>query len=552
MTRSQVRLLYIGFLFLPHTYTCSIYNFMSRYELTDKVLWLLVPVALAASYYAAQSLLPDVKAVTSAPPVEESIAPKKVDDDAENHIPPDALRTISDGHSFELRRAAFRIALSQSLKPESRKILLRDLASTNPHRRDKAVFALWYLVHGPDSNDDEYTSTRLSHQKELQQPATYEAIVTALVNLLPLHLQSTSEIPDASDFPPSPVAPLRNPTHEDKLILLLLELIRSYNRSPTASGGVYAALEAGLVTCWIARYPFPCTLPQFSKLSFKRSDVNDLLHHDSTYSRDDYLMTEVFRQINILPKGREQLKEVGLAKRRSRLKEDFREDSSAMAAANTSGGRATDSAPTNGQNNTTNNTPNENDEQRSEGTTAWRSFHPPVRSRSGLELNRPAHSPLSEEDYLQRRRNREAMVIYDPEEDPILREYQALNLGAPTEGGTVAGPSGAVAPVRRLRPAINRRSLPSVPTEATTTTEETAYAASSVSFSSVGTSGSRTPDSMPGLMSPANEPAEGATEPAEAGQASRPVSSASSMGEMLEMAVRARDGARGDGSERRE
>ena len=448
---------------------------MSRYEPTDRVLWLLVPLALAASYYGSRHLLQNVNNATLTP-VETAPSAKKVDDDAEAQIPASALLTLADGHSFELQRAAFKIVLNQSLKDAPRKLLLKDLAGRLPGRRENAVLALWYLVNGPDPKEFDYERIRYDQQLRLQNLQTYQAIVTALVNLLPLHARTTTEVfAEEDSLPPSPVRPLRRPSLEILLLKILLQLVRAFNRSPsTPEGGVPSCLEAGLIKHWLAKYPFPCTLPQFSKLNFKRCDVFDLLTDPKACSFDDALMSELFRQLLPHPEAQQQLRVCGLARRHSRLKEDFQQESATQYIVwNDAEGAA---AATMAQQNRSGNA-NTNDAQSE--TSAWRSFHPPVRRQS---------ADASEEELEQRRRHREAVVVSDriiPMTSGSTNLRSVENASALLEGTSGAGVTEAGS-------------------DGDNDDDDNESAASWLSFSAMGDddAGVNTPDSLPELLAP--------------------------------------------------
>lgn len=454
-----------------------------RHELSDRALWLIGPLALLATYYLSKGILRQVKDATLAPPPSVIALPKKVEDDAEEHIPIDALRTLSDGHSFELRKAAFKIALSQSLADVPKAILLRDLAGNDLNRRDDAVFALWYLIHGPDYNENDYETTRKEQRLKLQDYNTYRALVTSLVNLLPLHATTLADAPlKATGDLPSPILPLHRPTHESNLIHLILELLRSHKRNPSPGGGIPTLLKAGIIKRWLTHYPFPCTLPAYAHLNFKRSDVAELFT-DRTYARDDYVMSELFRNLSSSPAAQQQLREAGLATRSSSFNENFR--STPYYRVGNGPGDRDDLNPVRRM---LDDLTAENIEP-----SAWQVI-PPVRSRSGIELVRPRSSDRNEEDDRIRRRHREAVVVAD-RGVPISNQniLQRVDSSAPMLALSEHPRRGQAAAVRD----VDGEEADADPEDAGEG-EGDLDNASHLSFSEVG--GNATPDSMPSLM----------------------------------------------------
>lgn len=396
-------------------------------EVSDRVLWLTVPLALVATTYLLSQWSEQLKEAASAPVPEEQPTAKKVDDDAEEHIPAEALRVLSDGYSFELRKAAFKIAQSQSLRDGPRSALLRDISSKDAAKRDRGVQALSFLIDGPFKNDSDFQSTRKKQQQQFQNLAAYRASVTALVHLLPLHTQSPTPLSFGQNgHPSSPVAPFFRTATETALLSIILELLRASRRSPIPpEGGVPTLLKAGIVKRWLANYPFPCTLPLYSKLNFKRSDVAELLT-DKAYALDDLLMAELFRNLLQTHSGQAELCTAGLASRSSRLRERFRADSpdedlspewytaaSAMAIA------VADPA-----------------------SAGWQSILPSMPSRierNGIDIPRHRSSDRSEEEERVRRRHREAIVVADPGRPVSSQDIlQRINSGGPPRRGGLA------------------------------------------------------------------------------------------------------------------
>lgn len=68
---------------------------------------------------------------------------------------------------------------------------------------------------------------------------------------------------------------------------------------------VEAALEAGIVSRWLSKYPFPCALTEPSR----KQDVVMLM---KTWWSDDAVMSSIFSTISSHPDGAKQLRKYGL------------------------------------------------------------------------------------------------------------------------------------------------------------------------------------------------------------------------------------------------
>ena len=258
--------------------------------------------------------LQEVKDAARSPGAEEPKQPpaRQLDPDAENKIGLQTLRGLSDGHSFPLRNAAIKIATQRAVSDDNRKLLLRCLASKNRHHRDNAIRALLLLFSGPEGREHQYKYTQ---HARFQDKEAFEAIITALVNLLPYHKRLYKDDSKVSpNLPPSPVAPIRRPRQEKTLLRILLTAMRGNDPRPTPKKDgelLDLALEAGLVTKWLAHYPFPCTLPQFSKYNYKKVDVCTLLA-SINYADDDPVMSDLIQIIQCGDKGQVHLRAAGL------------------------------------------------------------------------------------------------------------------------------------------------------------------------------------------------------------------------------------------------
>lgn len=123
----------------------------------------------------------------------------------------------------------------------------------------------------------------------LKDLSTYTALVDCLCNFLEEHVEETS----TTD---SPILPKTRPLGEKKA-LSILSLILQEN--------IPAALEAGVVSRWLSKYPFPCALTKPSR----RQDVVILM---KTWWSDDTIMSAIFNTLSSHPDGKKQLRKYGL------------------------------------------------------------------------------------------------------------------------------------------------------------------------------------------------------------------------------------------------
>lgn len=124
--------------------------------------------------------------------------------DAEAAIRPSTIAELAYGPSYNIASSAIRLAARRFVKdPEAKRGLLRDLSSKEWRCRERAVNALQFLVQTLALKESRMRQQFLDH-------ATFSALVTALVNLLPEHERKA----DAQSAPPSPVRPHHRPAHE--------------------------------------------------------------------------------------------------------------------------------------------------------------------------------------------------------------------------------------------------------------------------------------------------------------------------------------------------
>lgn len=94
----------------------------------------------------------------------------------------------------------------------------------------------------------------------------------------------------------SPILPKTRPVGEKKALGTLNILLQE---------NIPAALEAGVISRWLCKYPFPCALSEPSR----RQDVVILM---KTWWSDDAVMSSIFSTLSSNPEGIKQLRRYGL------------------------------------------------------------------------------------------------------------------------------------------------------------------------------------------------------------------------------------------------
>jgi hypothetical protein len=276
---------------------------------SNRLLWAVVLISLGSAYYTVPTLLQRVKDAARAPQPEPPPPTKRLQKDSENSLKIETLRTLADGYSYELRTSAIKIVASRTIRSSTKILLFRDLASKDYVRRDNAINALWMLLYHPALNDTKLTD-------ELTDYRAVSSVVEALIHELPAHnVSSTSQAEEAGKMPPSPLKPARRPAHEASLLIILNHMLRQHimqrlGRDKTNSAMDHA-LDAGLVSRWLAKYPFPCAVPENAKFGFKRSDVARLCER-SAWGLDDPLMADIVKEVMTYLPGRREMLDVGL------------------------------------------------------------------------------------------------------------------------------------------------------------------------------------------------------------------------------------------------
>ncbi|EAW20074.1 uncharacterized protein NFIA_096960 [Aspergillus fischeri NRRL 181] len=249
-------------------------------HLSDRLLWLCLGVSL---FFAVRGIAADLRRVSDLTEIKHVEKEDKIiSEGTEDALKLDTLLKLSDSTSYDLRAAALRIIAERSTKGSTRDLLLKDLASKNKERRGRALTALYFLL----SNRALSRTAVCSRLKDL---STYNALVDCLCNFLEEHVEETS----TTD---SPILPKTRPLGEKKALSILNLILRE---------NIPAALEAGVVSRWLSKYPFPCALTKPSR----RQDVVILM---KTWWSDDTIMSEIFSTLSSHPDGTKQLRKYGL------------------------------------------------------------------------------------------------------------------------------------------------------------------------------------------------------------------------------------------------
>lgn len=250
------------------------------YQSSDRLLWLFLGVSLFFAVRGIAAELRQVRDLTEIKQVEKE--DRIINQGTEDALKLETLLKLSESTSHDLRAAALRIICERSTNSATRDLLLQDLASKNKEKRHQAVTAMYFLVsHRP--------LLRTSVSSRLKDPPTYTALVDCLCHFLEEHVEETGTTE-------SPILPKTRPLGERKA-LNVLNIILQEN--------VLAALEAGVVSRWLVKYPFPCAVAQPSR----RQDVVLLM---KTWWSDDAVMSSIISVLSSHSEGAAQLRKYGL------------------------------------------------------------------------------------------------------------------------------------------------------------------------------------------------------------------------------------------------
>ena len=275
----------------------------------DRVLWFIVVGTLATACYVIPSHLQHLKAITEAPsrPTSDDVKkdePQEENTDEEN-LRPSTLRGLYNGTSPDIRSDVIKIVATRITRPETRKAILQDLASQNPHKRDRAIKALHLVCFNPYGRVIDVRTC-------FDQGEIFAALATALCNLLPLHERPKP----GDDLPPSPIYPLKRPAQE-RALLSILDFWLSAPDSVLPGGRnkmMHAVIHSGLISLWLVNYPFPCALRPTQ--TTRKSSVYGLFIDENgdpnSWYSDDPAMGRVFLTLKKIPEIRKLLWHMGL------------------------------------------------------------------------------------------------------------------------------------------------------------------------------------------------------------------------------------------------
>ncbi|OJD14318.1 hypothetical protein AJ78_05313 [Emergomyces pasteurianus Ep9510] len=246
----------------------------------DRVVWLCLGVTL---FFAVRGIAAELHRIRELTAIRNGEKDDQViGEGTEDALKLETLQKLSESTSFDLRAAALRIISERSTKGSARDLLLEDLSSKNPVTRNKALNALYFLV----SNRALSRSSVTSRLKDL---TTYTALVDCLCNFLAEHKEENNKTV-------SPILPRTRPQGEKKALNTLDIILRE---------NIPAALEAGVISRWLSKYPFPCAAHDESK----RVDVVVLM---KTWYTDDAVMSSIISTLSSHQEGVNQLRKYGL------------------------------------------------------------------------------------------------------------------------------------------------------------------------------------------------------------------------------------------------
>jgi hypothetical protein len=263
-----------------------------------------VPTLLQKVKDAARSPLPEQQ-----PPKQK----QRLQEDSENALKIDTLRTLADGHSYDLRTSALKIAASRTVRSFTKELLLKDLVGDDGERRGKAIEALM-LVVGHDGIKEAIKARVFDDRRVMKAVVRALMLVRREVDVGkgPASNHSVPVVRGRQQLLPSPIRPLHRPAQEHALMALFMMLLAGcVNNRARWKPNMDAALSTGLVTKWLANYPFPCTLPEYANYNWKKEDVVVLIHKHN-WGEDDIMMFDLVAQVMNHPLGVKQLRDVGL------------------------------------------------------------------------------------------------------------------------------------------------------------------------------------------------------------------------------------------------
>lgn len=146
-----------------------------------------------------------------------------------------------------------------------------------------------HFLRDEEGSANQQTVSRTSVCTRLRDLPTYTALVDCLCHFLEEHVEETSSTT-------SPILPKTRPLGERKALNTINIALQE---------NIPAALEAGIVSRWLSKYPFPCALTVPSR----KQDVVILM---KTWWSDDAVMSSIFSTLSSDPDGAKQLRKYGL------------------------------------------------------------------------------------------------------------------------------------------------------------------------------------------------------------------------------------------------
>ncbi|GAM38773.1 hypothetical protein TCE0_033f09781 [Talaromyces pinophilus] len=263
----------------------------------NSILWLVLGLSLG--FVAARRIVRDLYEVRELteikrPDNDENVISKGTED----ALKLETLQKLTQSPSYELRGAALRIISERATKEPSWDILLEDLRSKNKPRRNRALDAIHFLFANR-------ALSRVTLSPRVRELSTYKAVIDCLCNFLDEHTIEYTTIE-------SPILPKTRPPGEKKLLATLNILLVQ---------DIPAALEAGIVSRWLSKYPFPCYRNNDDADGMNGNDSNSNVHKYrqkdiywlmKMYWPDDTLMSSIITTLVGAPDGIRQLRKYGL------------------------------------------------------------------------------------------------------------------------------------------------------------------------------------------------------------------------------------------------
>ncbi|MCJ1384857.1 hypothetical protein MMC17_007975 [Xylographa soralifera] len=183
----------------------------------------------------------------------------------------DTLRELAFGANQDIRNAALKIIVERAGQDSTYQILLQNVASKHIATRDQALVTIKYLSLGP--------ARTATHSF-----ATLKVIITCLCDMI--NKNNTCQEGQDTNFEE------RQRPEKDALYILY---------SGMCSNSIREALRAGLVSRWLAKYPFGGPKSPESR---KVEIVQSLRAGRS----EDFMMRRILIAIDSEPEGRKQLR----------------------------------------------------------------------------------------------------------------------------------------------------------------------------------------------------------------------------------------------------